>query len=638
METKSQASEQKAAEANGSRTRQLGIVVVFLFLLTVFLISVYTFILQRNYSENMLKSAVAWDTQCADAIHKLVSDKFTREDYENITTVADMQSERYQELQKELNELRTLNSTRYLYTAGVDKDGRPIYLIDGLDLDAEDFAYPGTYIEKEVVPYIEAALSGETVYSQEIMDTTWGHIFTACYPVRDDSDEIIGALCMEMDMERTYKLIEESNHTAMETALIAVIVSVLLTLGIYLFMHRNRMRDEEQQEQLQKAVVAADAANEAKSAFLFNVSHDIRTPMNAIIGYAELADRNLDDKEQLRSYLEKIGICGQKMLSILDNVLELSRIETGNVVLEETAIEAGTVFDDCLNMVDAEIRKKHQTLTISKEITYPYIYMDTSRFTEIILNLVSNAIKYTGEGGKIHCSMRQIPEQKGDRYIQEFSVSDNGIGMSEEFQKHIFESFARERSSTVSGIEGTGLGMGIVKKLVDMMDGEIEIHSKVGEGSTFTIRIPCRIATFEETQPKRAASHPEGKPLAGKRILLAEDNDLNAEIAIALLEEEGLLVERAADGVKCIEMLEKAPAHFYALILMDIQMPILGGYETTRKIRRMADAEKANIPIIAMTANAFAEDRQRALATGMNDHIAKPIDMNKLIPTLQKYI
>ena len=638
MERKPQASEKETAGANGSRTRQLGIAVVFLFLLVALLISVYTFILQRNYSENMLKSSVAWDTQCADAIHKLVSDKFTREDYENITTVADMQSERYQELQKELNELRTLNSTRYLYTAGADANGRPIYLVDGLDLDAEDFAYPGTYIEEEVVPYIEAALSGETVYSQEIIDTTWGHIFTACYPVRDDSGEIIGALCMEMDMERSYKLIEESNRTAMQMALIAVIVSVLLALGIYLFMHRNRMRDEEQQEQLQKAVVAADAANEAKSAFLFNVSHDIRTPMNAIIGYAELADRNLDEKEQLRGYLEKIGICGQKMLSILDNVLELSRIETGNVVLEETAVEAGRIFDDSLHMVDAEIEKKHQTLKITKNIIYPYIYLDVSRVTEIILNLVSNAIKYTGEGGTIHCSMRQIPEQKGDRYIQEFSVSDNGIGMSEEFQKHIFESFARERSSTASGIEGTGLGMGIVKKLVDMMDGEIEIHSRVGEGSTFTIRIPCRIATFEDTQPKRAASHPEGKPLAGKRILLAEDNDLNAEIAIALLEEEGLLVERAADGVKCMEMLEKAPAHFYALILMDIQMPILGGYETTRKIRRMADTEKANIPIIAMTANAFAEDRQRALAEGMNDHIAKPIDMNKLIPALQKYI
>ena len=615
MEEQPQPLEKETAEINGSKTHRLRVVIVFLFLLTVFLVSVYTFILQRNYSENTLESAVEWNTQCADAIHKLVLQKLTGEDYKNISTIADMQSERYQRLQKELSELRKLNPTRYLYTAKMGADGRPIYLIDGLDLDAKDFAYPGTYIEKEMVPYIEAALAGETVYSQEIVDTAWGHIFTACYPVREDTGEVIGAICMEMDMEHTYKLLEQSNRAAVKMAMFAAIVLVLFALGAYCLIQKSRTKSEEQQEQLQKAVEAADAANEAKSVFLFNVSHDIRTPMNAIIGYAELADRNLDKKELLRSYLEKIGICGQKMLSILDNVLE-----------------------DCLHMVSAEIEKKHQTLTVSKDIIYPYIYMDISRFTEIILNLISNAIKYTGEGGTIRCSVRQLPAQKDGRCIQELSVSDNGIGMSEEFQKHIFESFTRERSSTVSGVEGTGLGMGIVKKLVEMMHGEIKIHSRVGEGSTFTIRIPCRIAAFEDTQTKRAQVHPNGKPLAGKRILLAEDNDLNAEIAIALLEEEGLLVERAADGVKCMEMLEKAPAHFYDLILMDIQMPILGGYDTTRKIRRMADAEKAAIPIIAMTANAFAEDKQRALAAGMNDHVAKPIDMNKLIPTLQKYI
>lgn len=635
MEEQPQPLEKETAEINGSKTHRLRVVIVFLFLLTVFLVSVYTFILQRNYSENTLESAVEWNTQCADAIHKLVLQKLTGEDYKNISTIADMQSERYQRLQKELSELRKLNPTRYLYTAKMGADGRPIYLIDGLDLDAKDFAYPGTYIEKEMVPYIEAALAGETVYSQEIVDTAWGHIFTACYPVREDTGEVIGAICMEMDMEHTYKLLEQSNRAAVKMAMFAAIVLVLFALGAYCLIQKSRTKSE---EQLQKAVEAADAANEAKSVFLFNVSHDIRTPMNAIIGYVELADRNLDKKELLRSYLEKIGICGQKMLSILDNVLELSRIETGNVVLEESAAEAESVLDDCLHMVSAEIEKKHQTLTISKDIIYPYIYMDISRFTEIILNLISNAIKYTGEGGTIRCSVRQLPAQKDGRCIQELSVSDNGIGMSEEFQKHIFESFTRERSSTVSGVEGTGLGMGIVKKLVEMMHGEIKIHSRVGEGSTFTIRIPCRIAAFEDTQTKRAQAHPNGKPLAGKRILLAEDNDLNAEIAIALLEEEGLLVERAADGVKCMEMLEKAPAHFYELILMDIQMPILGGYDTTRKIRRMADAEKAAIPIIAMTANAFAEDKQRALAAGMNDHVAKPIDMNKLIPTLQKYI
>lgn len=268
----------------------------------------------------------------------------------------------------------------------------------------------------------------------------------------------------------------------------------------------------------------------------------------------------------------------------------------------------------------------------------PYIYFDTSRVTEIILNIISNAIKYTGDGGEIRCTIKQLPHQKEGWIYHELSVADNGIGMSEEFQTHIFESFARERSSTVSGIEGTGLGMGIVKKLVDLMDGTIDIKSRLGEGTTVTVRIPCRTASYEDTQPKRAETRNDKNILEGKHILLAEDNDLNSEIAIALLSEKGLIVDRAADGVKCIEMLEKAPDGYYSLILMDIQMPILDGYDTTTTIRRLSDTAKSSIPIIAMTANAFAEDRKKALSVGMNDHVAKPIDMNILIPTLQKYL
>lgn len=615
--------------------------IVFPVLAVILLIAVYTFILQKNYSKNMLEATVAWDTRCADAIHRTVSDVFTREDYENITSAEDMQSARYQELQQELNKLRVLNFTRYLYTANRDADGKLVYLIDGLDLDAEDFAYPGTYIEEEMIPYIEAALSGETVYSQEIIDTTWGHIFTACYPVTasDGSGEIIGALCMEMDMEQTYEFVEKSNRMTMETASIAVIVSILMAVVFDLFLQRQKEKDQKQQELLQETAAAAEAANKAKSTFLFNMSHDIRTPMNAIIGYAELADRNLDSREELGGYLEKIRVCGKKLLSILDNVLELSRIENGSVTLEESAVEAGSILDDCLVMVKTELERKNQTLTVSKELIEPYVYYDPVRVTEIVLNLLSNAIKYTGDGGKIHCRVRQLLHPAEGWVYQELSVSDNGVGMSEEFQKHIYESFSRERSSTISGVEGTGLGMGIVKKLIDLMDGTIDIQSKVGAGSTFTFRIPCRIASYEETQPKRAEdSVRTEKKLAGTRVLLAEDNDLNAEIAMALLSEEGVETERAQNGVQCVEMLEKAPAGYYALILMDVQMPILDGYDATKKIRRLPVSEKANIPIIAMTANAFAEDRKKALAVGMNDHVAKPIDMNVLIPTMGRWI
>ena len=622
------------------KLRRLEFNMVLLFLIAAFLISIYTVVLQLSYSKNTLEAALARDTECADSIHRLVSNKFTKEDYENITSQADMQTERYQQLQRELNELRTLNSTRYLYTAKQGDDGKLIYLIDGLDLDAEDFAYPGTYIEKEMIPYIDAALSGEKVYSQEIVDTTWGHIFTACYPVRDSqgSGEIIGALCIEMDMESTYQFLEKSNQTTLEIACVAICVAVLLAFWIYISMRKQKEKEVQQQKALEEAVVAADAANQAKSTFLFNMSHDIRTPMNAILGYTELANKNLDSPGQLKEYLRKIGICGKKMLSIIDNVLELSRIESGHVTLQENAAEVGFIFDECLLMVQPEIDKKHQTLIKTIDITYPYIYFDTSRVSEIILNLVSNAIKYTGDGGTITCTFRQKPHPKEGWVYQELSVADNGIGMSEEFQKHIYESFARERSSTVSGIEGTGLGMGIVKKLADLMDGTMKVESKLGEGSTFTFCAPCRIASYADIQPKNVDIRMEKEKLAGKRILLAEDNDLNAEISIALLSEAGLIVDRAEDGVKCLEMLEQAPAHTYDLILMDIQMPTLDGYDTTEKIRKMTDPVKAHIPIIAMTANAFAEDREKALSVGMNDHVAKPIDMNKLLPTLEKYL
>lgn len=622
------------------RSRLFGFGFILVFLIVVLFIAVYTFVLQQNFSKNMLESAIVRDTACSDAIHQLVSNTFTRADYEGMDSIEDMQTERYQELQQQLNELRSLNSVRYLYTAKRNDEGKLIYLVDGLDLGAEDFAFPGTYIEEEMIPYIEAALSGETIYSQEIVDTTWGHIFTACYPVRatDGTNDIIGALCIEIDIETTYRFLEVSNKTTVDVAVTAVVVLVLLIIALYFFMRRQRRREAEQQALLKETAAAADAANQAKSSFLFNMSHDIRTPMNAIIGYANLADKHIDSPEQLRPYLDNIRTCGQKMLSIIDNVLELSRIENGNVTLEETAVESGSVFDSCVVMVQSEIDRKQQKLTVSKEISHPYVYLDTSRVSEIILNLVSNAIKYTGEGGEIHCDIRQLPNEKDGWCTLKFAVKDNGIGMSEEFQERIFESFSRERSSTVSGIEGSGLGMGIVKKLVDLMGGTIQIRSKLGEGSTFTVYIPCRIASAEDTQVKCADRTIDKEVFKFKRVLLAEDNDLNAEIAMELLSEEGLIVDRAENGVRCLDMLEKAPVGYYKVVLMDVQMPVLDGYRATEKIRKLSDPEKANIPIIAMTANAFAEDKAKALAVGMNDHIAKPIDMNKLLPVLGKYV
>ena len=613
---------------------------LYVVLAILLLISAYTFVLQNNFRDSTLDAAVERNITCSDAVHEVISDKLVYNDFALINTIQDMTSPRYRSLQLNLNELRRLNSTRYLYTAKRADDGTLIYLVDGLDLTAEDFAYPGTPIEDEMIPYIETAISGETVYSQEIVDTTWGHIFTACYPVyaMDGSGEVIGALCIEMDMEDSYRVVDASNRTSVLVAIVAMVISVLLCLCFYLSLEQQKEHEQRQKKLLADAAAAADAANQAKSTFLFNMSHDIRTPMNAIIGYAELANKHLNEPQLLDEYIGNIRTCSQKLLTILDNVLELARIENNRIVLEENAVPADDCLDSCVVMFDATLSQHRQTMTVTKDLPHPYLYLDNSHVTEIMLNLISNAIKYTADGGAIRCSLRET-DYGAEGWCQlVFSVADNGIGMSEEFQKHIFESFSRERSTTNSGIEGTGLGMGIVKKLVDMMGGTIQIQSKLGVGSTFTVAIPCRIATKEDAQPKRADESIDSSTLAGKHILLAEDNNLNAEIAIELLGEAGLQVDRAENGVACVDKIEQAAPGTYDLILMDIQMPIMDGYKATEKIRRLDDKAKANIPIIAMTANAFAEDRQRALDTGMNDHVAKPIDMNKLIPTLAKYL
>lgn len=395
---------------------------------------------------------------------------------------------------------------------------------------------------------------------------------------------------------------------------------------------------QELNAKLQIAVENAESANHAKSTFLFNMSHDIRTPMNAIIGYADLASRHSDDPAKLKNYMENIQVCGQNLLMLLNNVLDLARIENDKTEMEYSVSDVDKDFRNCIAMFRNQADSKGQTLTVTAHLLHPYVYVDIPHLTEVCTNLVSNAVKYTGAGGTIRCDVTQKPGEKEGWCDTVVTVADNGIGMSQEFQKHIFEPFERERTSTISKVEGSGIGMGIVKKLVGLMGGTVAVESKIGVGSKFTVTIPCRIASEDETQAKREINPSDQKCLCGTRILLTEDNDLNAEIATELLQEEGCTVDRAKDGVECVDMLEKAANGTYQLILMDIQMPVMNGYDAAKKIRRMDDPQKAGIPIIAMTANAFTEDRQVALDAGMNDHIAKPINMNVLVPTLRKYL
>ena len=459
---------------------------------------------------------------------------------------------------------------------------------------------------------------------------------------------LAGALAMYKSSARKVTLSDFIKDNFLKVMLISSIAVAVVLLTILMLLQKARKAEaaarkaandtQELNAKLQVAVEKAESANRAKSTFLFNMSHDIRTPMNAIIGYADLASRHLDDPAKLEKYMENIQICGQNLLVLLSNVLDLARIENDRTEIEYSVSDIEKDFRNCIAMFQNQADSKGQTLTVTTHLLYPYVYADIPHLTEICTNLVSNAVKYTGARGTIRCDITQKPGKKEDWCDTVITVADNGIGMSQEFQKHIFEPFERERTSTVSKVEGSGIGMGIVKKLVGLMGGTVEVESKIGVGSTFTVTIPCRIASEEEAQAKRAADPADRESLHGTRILLTEDNDLNAEIATELLQEEGCTVDRAKDGVECVDMLEKAANGTYQLILMDVQMPVMNGYDATKKIRRMDDPQKANIPIVAMTANAFSEDKQVALDAGMNDHIAKPINMSVLVPTLRKYL
>ena len=459
---------------------------------------------------------------------------------------------------------------------------------------------------------------------------------------------LTGALAMYKSAARKVTLGEFIRDNFVMVLLVSSIFVAVILLAILKLLQKARIAEaaarkaaddtQELNEKLQIAVENAESANRAKSTFLFNMSHDIRTPMNAIIGYADLAARHSDEPAKLEKYMENIQVCGQNLLMLLNNVLDLARIENDKTEMEYSVSDVEKDFRNCIAMFRNQADSKGQTLAVTTHLLHPYIYADVPHLTEVCTNLVSNAVKYTGANGTIRCDVTQKPGEKEGWCDMLVTVADNGIGMSQEFQERIFEPFERERTSTVSKVEGSGIGMGIVKKLVGLMGGTVEVESKIGVGSKFTVTIPCRIALQEEAQAKREINPSNQKCLCGTRILLTEDNDLNAEIATELLQEEGCTVDRAKDGVECVDMLEKAADGTYQLILMDVQMPVMNGYDATKVIRRMDDPQKANIPIVAMTANAFSEDKQVALDAGMNDHIAKPIDMSVLVPTLRKYL
>ena len=422
------------------------------------------------------------------------------------------------------------------------------------------------------------------------------------------------------------------------TIFISYLFSLMVSTSFYLYTSR-KFQQQQYAIQLKESAEQARSANEAKTRFLFNMSHDIRTPMNAIIGFSGLLEKNLDNQEKAKGYLKKIQASSNLLLTIINQVLEMARIESGTATLNLEPCNLSELFHSVNFVFESDVKKKGLHFQVDSKVQHRYAFCDITKLQQIYLNIVSNAIKYTPADHAITVSVIEVPSHKENyaRYI--FVCEDTGYGMSEEFLPHIFEEFTREHTTTENKICGTGLGLSIVKSMVDLMDGTIIVESIKGKGTKFTVDIALQIASKEDfTEEQVMTKEIVNNEMKHKRILLAEDNDLNAEIAIEILKSEGYLVEHASHGQQCIEMLQNASDGYYDLILMDIQMPFMNGYEACKEIRKMKDTQKANIPIIAMTANAFEEDKQMAMRSGMNDYVPKPMDMKILNPILQKYL
>lgn len=403
-------------------------------------------------------------------------------------------------------------------------------------------------------------------------------------------------------------------------------VAVIGTRNIDDLIKKERM----QEAKLKEAYIVAEEANKAKTDFLNNMSHDIRTPMNVILGYNELMKQYLTDPI-LVDYQNKIEQSGKLLLSIINNVLDMARIESGKMVVEERAEQIGLVVEEIESVFESSAQEKNIVFTTSVDVDHTHVLWDGFKIREILMNLVGNAFKYTPDGGHIAIDVKELDCARSGYVRIQTQVKDTGIGMSEDYLPTLFDSFSREYNTTIGKVSGTGLGMAIVKNLVDMMDGEIRVKSKLGEGTCFTLTFEHRIADEDSIEWNQELDVLDEKSiLEGKRVLLVEDNELNAEIAMAILEQSGLILDRVEDGLACINRLSEVDEDFYDLILMDIQMPNMNGYEATRRIRQFENVKKASIPILAMTANAFEEDKKMAMEAGMNGHISKPIDVNVL--------
>lgn len=605
-------------------------------LLSVFVaaVTITCFIVSYSVTYNDMKLSLC---ERVETIYDYLEHQLDMSTFSTIETRDDINKKEYKEMHNIFSSVKECTDVMYLYTAKKNDNNEYIYIIDCLDPDSEDYRYPGDLIEDEIYQDMDRALSGEEVYPDNIIHTSWGDIFICYLPIYDHG-QVIGVLGIEFEAGHQYVTYQKLKLFVPVAVLLFTILAFFISKRM--FKHINVIVEKEagQKKELAEALSKAEIASKAKSTFLFNMSHDIRTPMNAIVGFTQIAMEHIDDKDRVMDSLTKVEHASQHLMRLINDVLDMARIESGKLKLELKPCS----IRDSISETEMLFRPKMEEKGIHFEVRLEdiqdnIVYYDSLRIKQIELNLLSNALKYTETGGQVLYRFVQTKrDEQGYAHI-EMHFKDTGIGMTEEFQKHIFGIFEREKTATESGVEGTGLGLAITKQLVELHNGTIEVHSTKGEGTEFIIKLKLKIAD-EESLPFTQDDTKADISFTGKRLLLAEDNLLNREIAEVILSDKGFFVECAEDGLNAVEMVTKSTPGYYDLILMDIQMPNMDGYQAAREIRKLPDSQLASIPIIAMTANAFDEDKKKAFDAGMNGHVAKPIDIDKLSAALSEFL
>ena len=451
-------------------------------------------------------------------------------------------------------------------------------------------------------------------------------------------DNILTVECAVPNNTWYFDIIPSEGWSPRSYCIMCIVISYVFSLliaTVFYLISSKKHRERQYEAELEKSAEQAKNANEAKTRFLFNMSHDIRTPMNAIVGFSGLLEKNLQNEEKAKEYLGKIQSSSNLLLRIINQILEMARIESGTAVLQLKAEDMDALFHRVNTVFEGDVRKKNLQYHTVLDVRHHYAVCDETKLQEIMLNIISNAIKYTPEGHSIHVEVHEAVSENPSKIRYIFSCEDTGIGMSEEYLPHIYEEFSREHTTTENKVPGTGLGLPIIKSMIELMGGSIQVESRLGIGTKFTVDLSFDIASKEEVYGNQDTIEPSAiHTIKGKRILLVEDNELNAEIAKTVLEDVGALITRAENGQQALELFEEKPAGTFDAILMDLMMPVMDGYTATRKIRELERSDAKTVPIIAMTANAFQEDAEKCIAVGMNAHLAKPLDIEKMMITI----